>query len=146
MSESAETESSIRLPEYFERESFTDCADKRREFELSIYALANHGFSGFAREVTQRDDGGYVFRSSAEGSLTIALARLRGKVQAGLAQRFLIRHEGVLEMPLERLKGRIDCDGVVVDGQLLDWSALQKLLSAYEGWEFELKIPFESER
>ncbi len=146
MSEPDDIGSTTRLPDYYERESFTDCTDKRREFELSIYALPNHGFSGFAREVTRRDDGGYVFRTFAEGSLTIALARLRGKVQAGLAQRFLIRHEGVLEMPLERLKGRIDCDGVVVDGQLLDWSALQTLLSTDEGWEFELKIPFEPER
>ena len=86
-----------------------------------------------------------MFCSFADGSLTIALARLRGIVRAGLAQRYLIRHDGVLEMPLDRLKGRIDCEGVVVDGQLLDWSALQTLLSSYEGWEFELKIPFEPE-
>ena len=146
MSESVEAGSTTHLPDYFERESFTDCADKRREFELSIYALPDHGFSGFAHEVTEREDGGYQFRSFAERSLTLALGRLRGAVRAGLAQRYLIRHEGELEMPLDRLKGRIDCDGVVVDGQLLDWPALQRLLSGYEGWEFELKIPFESER
>ncbi len=146
MSESIEVGSTPRLPDYFERESFTDCADKRREFDLSIHALPGHGFSGFAHEVTEREDGGYQFRSFAEGSLTLALARLRGTVRAGLAQRYLIRHEDVLEMPLDRLKGRIDYDGVVVDGKLLDWSALQSLLSTYEGWDFELKIPFESER
>ena len=140
-----DSSSSTSLPEFFEREWFTDCRDQRREFELSIHAIPNHGFSAFAREVTQREDGGYIFRTFSENSWSLALARLRGKVQAGLAQRFLIRHEGVLEMPLERLAGRIDREGVVVDGQLLDWSALQELLSPYEGWEFELKIPFEPE-
>lgn len=137
--------SSTSLPEFFEREWFTDCRDQRREFELSIHAIPNHGFSAFAREVTQREDGGYIFRTFSENSWSLALARLRGKVRAGLAQRFLIRHEGELEMPLERLAGRIDREGVVVDGQLMDWSALQELLSPYEGWEFELKIPFEPE-
>jgi hypothetical protein len=145
MSESVDDESFTRLPDYFERESFTDCAGKKREFELSITALPNHGFTAFAHEVTTRDDGGYIFRAFATGSLTMALARLRGKVQAGLAQRFLISHEGVLEMPQERLSGRISREGVVVDGQLMDWSALQDFLSAYEGWEFELRIPLETE-
>lgn len=137
--------SSTNLPTFFEREWFTDCGDKRREFELSVYTIPNHGFSAFAREVTQREDGGYIFRTFSENSWSLALARLRGKVRAGLAQRFLIRHEGVLEMPLERLAGRIDDEGVVVEGQLLDWSALQELLSPYAGWEFELRIPFEPE-
>ena len=130
---------------FLEREWFTDCRDRRREFELSIRAIPNHGFSAFAREVTQQEDGGYIFRTFSENSWSLALARLRGKVRAGLAQRFLISHEGVQEMPLERLAGRIDREGVVVDGQLLDWSALQELLSPYAGWEFELKIPLEPE-
>lgn len=132
-------------PDYFEREWFTDCRDQRRAFELSVYAVPNHGFSALAHEVTEREDGGYVFRTFSENSLTLALARLRGKVQAGIAQRYLIRHEGVLEMPQERLAGRISREGVVVDGQLLDWAGLQDLLGPYEGWEFELKIPFEPE-
>lgn len=42
--------------------------------------------------------------------------------------------------------GSIDCEGLVVDGQLLDGSSLQALFSEYEGWEFELNIPLELER
>lgn len=140
-----DSSSSANQPEFFEHEWFTDCRDQRREFELSIHAIPNHGFSAIAREVTQREDGGYIFRTFSENSWSLALARLRAKVRAGLAQRFLIRHEGEPEMPLERLAGRIDHEGVVVDGQLLDWSALQALLSPYAGWEFELRVPFEPE-
>lgn len=139
-------ESTNNLPAFFARESFTDCAGKRREFDLSIHALPNHGFSGQALEVTKAQHGGYVFRSFAEGSLAIALGRLRGAVRAGIAQRFLIQNGNDREMPFERLCGRIDSEGVVVDGQLLDWAALQRLLSEYEGWDFELRIPFEPDR
>jgi len=32
---------------------------------------------------------------------------------------------------------------IVVDGRLLDWEALRSLLEPYEGWGFELHIPFE---
>ena len=131
------------LPAYEERESFTDCAGAIRSFDLTIHHVPGAGFSGHAYEVTSAPDGGYIFRSFAEASFTTALVRLRGKIRAGLAQRFLIHDGDALDMPLERLCGRIDCDGVVVDGRLLDWTALQSLLQTYEGWEFELRIPFE---
>lgn len=49
-------------------------------------------------------------------------------------------------MPLERLCGRIDLEGIVVDGRLLDWEALRTLLKPYECWDFELHIPFEQGR
>ena len=134
---------SENLPIYEEREHYTDCAGANRSFDLTIHDIPGAGFSGHAYEVTSATDGGYIFRSFAEASFTVALARLRGKVRAGLAQRFLIHDGEGLDMPLERLCGRIDCDGVVVDGRLLDWAELQSLLQTYEGWEFELRIPFE---
>jgi hypothetical protein len=137
---------SSSLPEFFARESFTDCAGKRREFDLSVHALPNHGFSGQALEVTAAEHGGYIFRSFAEGSLVTALGRLSGAVRAGIAQRFLIKNGNDREMPFERMCGRIDAEGLVVDGKLLSWAALQRLLSEYEGWDFELRIPFEPDR
>lgn len=131
------------IPVFEEQEHFTDCAGAIRSFDLTIRDIPGAGFSGHAYEVTSAADGGYIFRSFAEASFTLALARLRGKIRAGLAQRFLIHDGEALDMPLERLCGRIDCDGVVVDGRLMDWTALQSLLQTYEGWEFELRIPFE---
>ena len=69
--------------------------------------------------------------------------RLRGKVHQGLAQRFLIKHGTTVEMPFERLRGRIDSEGVVVDGQLVNWDDFIELLLTHEGWEFDLRIPLE---
>jgi hypothetical protein len=73
----------------------------------------------------------------------MAMARLRIKVRQGLAQRFLIKEGSAMEMPFERIRGRIDAEGVVVDGQLLTWDEFLQLLQPYEGWEFDLRIPLE---
>jgi hypothetical protein len=43
----------------------------------------------------------------------------------------------------ERIRGRIDAEGVVVDGQLLTWDEFLQLLQPYEGCEFDLRIPLE---
>lgn len=64
-----DSSSSANQPEFFEREWYTDCRDQRREFELSIHVIPNHGFSAFAREVTQREDGGYIFRTVSQKKL-----------------------------------------------------------------------------
>ena len=39
--------------------------------------------------------------------------------------------------------GRIDSEGVVVDGRLVTWDEFLELLQPYEGWEFDLRIPLE---
>ena len=78
-------------------ESFVDCAGARRHFELEVRHLPNHGYAAEAREVTSSEHGGYVFKAFAEASGTMALARLRGKVRQGLAQRFLIKDGPTIE-------------------------------------------------
>lgn len=131
-------------PEFSAREAFTDCSGVQRHFDIEIHHLPNHGFAADAREVTAGEHGGYVFRAFAEGSMTLALARVRGKVRRGLAQRFLVREGKNLEMPFERVRGRIDSEGVVIDGELLTWDEFIELMQPYEGFEFELHIPLES--
>jgi mRNA degradation ribonuclease J1/J2 len=125
-------------------ETFTDCAGAQRHFEIEVRHLPNHGYAAEAREVSSAAHGGYIFKAFAEGSATLALARLRGKVRQGIAQRFLIREGRLLEMPFERMRGRIDSDGVVVDGKLLPWDEFIDLIKVSEGFEFDLHIPFES--
>jgi hypothetical protein len=101
-------------PDFPSREWFTDCAGVRRLFELDVRHLPNHGYAAEAREVTTSDHGGYVFEAFAEASGTMAVVRLRIKVRQGLAQRFLIKKGSTMEMPFERIRGRIDAEGVVV--------------------------------
>ena len=99
-----------------------------------------------ARKVSSAAHGGYIFKAFAEGSATLALARLRGKVRQGIAQRFLIREGQHLGVPFRRMRGRIDSEGVVVDGQLLPWDEFIELIKVSEGFEIDLHIPFESPR
>lgn len=124
-------------------ESFVDCAGVRRHFELDGRHLPDHGYAAEVREVTSSEHGGYVFKAFAEASGTMALDRLRGKVRQGLAQRFLIQDGPTVEMPFERIRGHIDSEGVVVDGQLVTWDEFPELLRPCEGWEFDLRIPLE---
>ena len=124
-------------------ESFVDCVGVRRHFELDVRHLPNHGYAAEAREVTTSEHGGYVFKAFAEASRTMALARLRGRVRQGLGQRFLIQDGSTVEMPFERIRGRFDSEGVVVDGRLVTWDEFLDLLRPYEGWEFDLRIPLE---
>ena len=128
---------------FLSSESFVDCAGVRRHLELDVRHLPNHGYAAEAREVTTSEHGGYVFKAFAEASGTIALARLRGKVRQGLGQRSLIQDGSTVEMPFERIRGRIDSEGVVVDGRLVIWDEFLELLRPYEGWEFDLRIPLE---
>ena len=106
-------------------ESFTDCAGVRRHFELDVRHLPNHGHAAEALGVTTGDHGGYVFKAFAEASGTMAMGRLRIKVRQGLAQRFLIKEGSTMEMPFERIRGRIDAERVVVDGRLFTWDEFQ---------------------
>lgn len=124
-------------------ESFTDCAGIRRQFNLEVRLAPSGCYVARAYEVTSSEHGGYIFTASSEGGAGLALARLRSKVWQGLAQRFLINDGTVVQLPFERIRGRISYDGVVVDGRLLSWDEFLKLLQPYEGWEFELRIPLE---
>lgn len=133
-------------PTFATTESYRDCADKVRRFEVTVHELPGHGFAARAREITRKAHGGYEFSAFAEASLGLALARVRGQIEAGISQRYLINHDGELKLPQQRLRGRIDAQGLVVDGELLDWEALARLLSIHEGFEFELAIPFEPDR
>lgn len=135
---------SAGLPEFSSRELFTDCTGAHRAFDIEIHLIRHHGYSGFAREVTTRGDGGYMFRTFTVASLPLALARLRQRVRAGIALRYLIPGDGAgAQMPFERLRGRIEAGGVVVDGKLIEWDEFNRLLESHEGWEFDLRIPSE---
>ena len=77
-------------------------------------------------------------------SLPLALGRLRQRVQAGIALRYLIDDGGAgPALPFERVRGHIDAGGVVIDGRLIPWNEFSQLLASHEGWEFDLRIPGE---
>jgi hypothetical protein len=98
----------------------TDCAGVRRDFEIDVRHLPNHAHAAAAREVTISDSSDYAFRAFAEASATMAMAGLRIKLRQALAQRFLNKEGPAMELAYERIRGRIDAEGIVVDVQLLN--------------------------
>jgi hypothetical protein len=57
-----------------------------------------------------------------------------------LSVRHLVEQDGRLTLTHDRLRGRIDYGGVVVDGIFLTFDQLAELIQRYEGLQFELKI------
>jgi hypothetical protein len=123
-------------------ETFEDFAGQERNFIIDCY------FNGIGFTVRAREQGhgfsGYEFGVYSETSWTNALGRLRHEVQRELATRYL-SSKGSYQLLHDTMKGRIGSDGegavtVVVDGIELGLSEFGKILSTYEGWEFELKI------
>jgi hypothetical protein len=72
--------------------------------------------------------------------------QLRGKIRAGLATKYLLAAEGEPTLSHDVLCGYISCDlttggaVLVVDGQPISMSQLERILATHEGWQVELRI------
>lgn len=51
-----------------------------------------------------------------------------------------IEEAGTLSLTHDRLRGRIDSEGVVVDGRFLCFDQLAELMQSYEGFQFDLRF------
>lgn len=133
----------INVPEvpddsFPESEVFVDCCGQQREFML---ALLDNGLGYFLR-ATERvsGNGGYSFAAYSESDPYMALGRLRHTIRKGLATRYLAEGESPPSLTHEVAVGHITNGGIVVDGRRLSFDELATILSAYEGWQFNLKI------
>lgn len=119
-------------------EIFVDCCGQRHEFRIEL--LDNdRGFFLRATEHVSGDDG-YAFAAHSETDPYLALGRLRRKIHEGLAIRYLSKEDGQRSLSHEAAVGHITDGGVVVDGRRLTYGEFATILSAYEGWQFSLKI------
>lgn len=97
-----------------------------------------------ATERTAAGDG-YRFESFDSSDPYQALGRLRTKVRRHLATKYL-RPGPELELSHDRAFGRITWDSaedevmMVIDGRSVSLQELARLLSTYEGWQFQLRM------
>jgi hypothetical protein len=128
------------LPEdsFPESETFVDCCGKSREFALELLDTGG----GYFVRATERPTGsnGYAFAAHSESDPYLALGRLRGKIQKGLATRYLAEDDHQPRLGHDVAVGHISYGGVVVDGRHLSFDEFAAILSAYEGWHFKLEI------
>ncbi len=127
------------LAEAFPRsEKYIDCTGTERIFHFSIRALPM-GFVVEANEVTQAEYG-YEFSEYAESDPFHALGNLRREIRKGISQRFLVQAQGELQMAHDELVGVISHLGLVVDGSLVPWEDLQRMLTTCEGFPIKIEI------
>ena len=119
-------------------EEFTDFAGRTREFKLEQYPVPL-GYGVCASEDVEGDDG-YVFQAFSTADPFQALGDLRKRIRTLLSVRHLVEEGGRLSLAHDRMRGRIDCGGVVVDGLFLTFDQFAGLLDTYEGFQFDLKI------
>ena len=119
-------------------EEFTDFAGRTRKFTLEQYPVPL-GYGVCASEDVKGDDG-YVFRAFSTVDPFQALGDLRKRIRKLLSVRHLVEQDGRLSLTHDRLRGRIDYGGVVVDGIFLTFDQLAELIQTYEGFQFDLKI------
>ena len=119
-------------------EEFTDFAGRTRKFTLKQYPVPL-GYGVCASEDVEGDDG-YVFRAFSMVEPFQALGDLRKKIRKLLSIRHLVERDGRLSLTHDRMRGRIDYGGVVVDGIFLTFDRFAELIQTYEGFQFDLKI------
>ena len=98
--------------------------------------------SGYFVRATEQVSGndGYAFAAHSETDPYLALGRLRGKIHAGLATRYLTDGDDQPRLGHDVAVGHISYGGVVLDGRYLSFDELATILSGYEGWQFKLEI------
>ncbi len=119
-------------------EEFTDFAGRTRKFTLEQFPVPS-GYGVCASEDVEGDDG-YVFRAFSTVDPFHALGDLRKRIRKMLSVRHLVEQDGRMSLTHDRLRGRIDYGGVVVDGIFLTFDRLAELIQTYEGFQFDLKI------
>lgn len=120
------------------QEKYTDCAGIDHLFEISVRSLP----VGYVVEARELSDGpyGYEFTQSAEVHPFDALGTIRKRIRRALSQRFLTYSRGEVSMATDLLAGTISNLGLVVDGKLVPWSDLQRMLSTCEGFPIAIQI------
>jgi hypothetical protein len=124
-------------------EEFIDHSGHSRRFRISIRKLAGEDFYLDAMDLSQAE--GYrfevysaVYSVSGIGS---ALGKLRQKIRGGISTRYLhVDAEGKKHLTHNEMRGRISDDGILVDGAVLRFSDLERILTTYEGFEVSIRI------
>jgi hypothetical protein len=114
-----------------------DCAGVERAFTVHLRELPD-GYHVEAREETKTAYG-YRFEAFAADPIR-ALGELRKKLNRALAQKYLRSSQGSVDMAHDEASGWIGYDGLVIDGTLVEWEDLKRILLIREGFSIRLQI------
>lgn len=121
------------------RERFLDCTGREREFEL-YQGPQTDGVLVMAREVDAPEFPGYAF-AAWSSNMGDALGRLRARIRAGLSRRYLVEQPGQgLQLLADEIVGEVWDEGLVVDGRMIDYDEIRRLLTIREGHTVTIQI------
>ncbi len=124
-------------------EAFHDCCGRERRFRIDCLAHEG-GYFLRAREST-KDGAGYEFAAHSGTAAYLALAALRATIRRGLSIRYLAGEGEPIGFSHGTARGYIGDGGVVIDGRLVAFDDLARLLQEHEGWQLWLRVadPYE---
>jgi len=121
------------------REEFIDCTGRTRVFELRVNRTASPGYLLAAYELTE-ESSGYEFAVFAEADPFGGFGRLRDKIRRGLARKYLVGPPEQLHMSYDEIAGHVTHEGIIVDGELMQWNLLTDLIRHQEGAQFHFRF------
>jgi hypothetical protein len=129
-------------------EKFVDHSGRTRCFQIILRKQPADSF--FVEAIDMSQVNGYRFEvycpTYSAPAVGFALGQLRQKVRAGIVTRYLGTDAAGQKNPThDEMRGRISCDGVVVDGELLSFKDLERILTTHEGSAISIKISGSSE-
>lgn len=121
------------------RETFLDCTGRERAFEIT-QGPQTDGVVVRAREIDPPAFPGYAF-AAWSATLGDALGRLRERIRSGLSRRYLVEHpERGLQLLASSMEGEIWGEGLVIDGRMVEYADLRRLLAARDGDTVTIQI------
>jgi hypothetical protein len=124
-------------------EDFVDYSGRTRRFRICIRQLIAEDFYLEAEEISQKQCYRFEIYSSAYSgpALGLALRKLRQKIHKGLSTRYLYTDsEGARHLMHDEMSGLISHDGIMVDGEMLLFRDLERILTTHEGFRVSISI------
>lgn len=124
-------------------EAFVDYSGHDRRFRISMRKMIAEDFYLEAEEISPTQGYSFevysaVYSAPAVGS---ALGKLRNKIRKGLSTRYLYSDsEHTKNLMHDELSGRISNHGIIVDGALLLFKDLERILITHEGFQISIVI------
>ena len=139
----------------FERVGLTDCAGIVHEFHFRTN-LFGPGVAIDAFELRDGDPAGYQFRiiGDPEDDLLVLFGQLIQKIRRGLSTKHIVDGPHGLQIADHQVvRGKIEWDVsedgrvplLIIDGRVVPWDELGRMLMSFEGWQFKLTIADKSE-
>ena len=126
-----------------------DCRGKAHVFHILTHIVPS-GLAIKAREMIDQGQMGYEFSVVGPHGCNQSdlILDLYEKIKRGLSKKYLKKNRVPIEIQDDRVVGRIEWDEdyggeipkLVIDGRVVTWAQLGKMLMSFEGWQFKLEM------